>query len=603
MSLKTNLAKSNIEQLLSQHYEKELQKRVGKVFQNMGKEVIKELEEYYNPGDMATTQLIDLILAPIHELHHEYYTTLSRYTLKEYDRSRKSAKRITGYARKIQNIRDNQRKKEISFKSTMPVNIPQVNASINKDQLFGTLASSEKDLMSRTYKFSESTLNRVDQDIHKIIKDGYKEGKGINTVRDSIQNRFNELKTWEAQRIARTEINTSHNMGIMQGYQDMGVEYIQWNAFIDERTRTSHEDLNGEIIPIGATFSNGLIHPGDPNGAAEEVINCRCVASPFIIPDGYIAPPGMVPFRETDLVKIEIEPLPTTKPVTPKPTTTPKPKPKPVTSQTKPLKKSTKIKGESLLKGTPKTTKGIDPENKRPSTIYTYENGFELVFNDNAQFTHEEIINHINSLPEPLRNLKDLKRITFKNHASKNVAGEYNPRTKEIRIYKGRDIDKEARLNTFNHELSHALDNQRGGGNIYGFSSVEKYEPIFKKDNELHKIKNERTGKTRTPKRFATDYAGRSWKTYKNRFNRAMKQWKKGSQLPELKPHNDMFVEDFAESTKLYLNPKTHAEFIKNYPNRAKYLKKIYGKPNFKKMKTMNAAINETKLAEQRIHN
>ena len=44
------------------------------------------------------------------------------------------------------------------------------------------------------------------------------------------------------------------------------------------------------------------MYPGDMLGSAEEVINCRCQALPFIMPFGYIAPPGMAQFREDDLI-------------------------------------------------------------------------------------------------------------------------------------------------------------------------------------------------------------------------------------------------------------------------------------------------------------
>jgi hypothetical protein len=46
------------------------------------------------------------------------------------------------------------------------------------------------------------------------------------------------------------------------------------------------------------------LYPGDRDGDIKEWINCRCTTVPYIIPYGYIAPPGRVQFREEDLVKI-----------------------------------------------------------------------------------------------------------------------------------------------------------------------------------------------------------------------------------------------------------------------------------------------------------
>ena len=50
----------------------------------------------------------------------------------------------------------------------------------------------------------------------------------------------------------------------------------QWDSTLDARTRDSHAQIDGEIKELDEKFSNGLMFPGDPNGAAAEVVNCRC---------------------------------------------------------------------------------------------------------------------------------------------------------------------------------------------------------------------------------------------------------------------------------------------------------------------------------------
>lgn len=51
----------------------------------------------------------------------------------------------------------------------------------------------------------------------------------------------------------------------------------QWDSTLDGRTRPSHRKVDGEIRELDDKFSNGLLFPGDPNGSADEVVNCRCV--------------------------------------------------------------------------------------------------------------------------------------------------------------------------------------------------------------------------------------------------------------------------------------------------------------------------------------
>lgn len=50
----------------------------------------------------------------------------------------------------------------------------------------------------------------------------------------------------------------------------------QWDATLDGNTRDSHRRVDGEIRELDEKFSNGLMRPGDPDGGASEVINCRC---------------------------------------------------------------------------------------------------------------------------------------------------------------------------------------------------------------------------------------------------------------------------------------------------------------------------------------
>lgn len=151
---------------------------------------------------------------------------------------------------------------------------------------------------------SQATLARVDTSIKTLLTEGYQSGKGINYVSNLLVKRFDQLQTWEAKRIARTEIHNSHNTAVMDTYNEIGVEYTMWISADDERTRESHLEINGEIIRLGDTYSNGLRFPGDTDGPIEEWINCRCSNAPYVLPYGYTAPPQQQ-FTENDLIKIK----------------------------------------------------------------------------------------------------------------------------------------------------------------------------------------------------------------------------------------------------------------------------------------------------------
>lgn len=81
-------------------------------------------------------------------------------------------------------------------------------------------------------------------------------------------------------RIVRTEggrIQSQAQMEACQIAKDRGATIVkQWDATLDDRTRESHQMVDGEIRDIDDPFSNGLMYPRDPKGDPEEVINCRC---------------------------------------------------------------------------------------------------------------------------------------------------------------------------------------------------------------------------------------------------------------------------------------------------------------------------------------
>lgn len=94
-----------------------------------------------------------------------------------------------------------------------------------------------------------------------------------------------------AMRAARTAITAAHSLGKLKGYEraaGMGIDVKkQWLAALDPRTRGSHRHLDGEAVELDAEFSNGLKYPGDPDGPASEVYNCRCTIVPVIGDVGY----------------------------------------------------------------------------------------------------------------------------------------------------------------------------------------------------------------------------------------------------------------------------------------------------------------------------
>lgn len=296
--INNNLFAARMENIIQYMYEDELEKQVAKVFHRMRKGILKNLKEYYSPDIMVNAHM-DLILAPIHEYHKKYYDTIMKYKLREHRKGQVQGRRLVKRAKQYAKTYSKNYFGAVKADSTIPM-----SSIIQKDKLFATSDYSAEHMRDKTFLASENTLARVDKDINKIISDGYTDGWGINDVASNIEKRFNQLETWEARRIARTEIHGSHMQGIMQSYEEMGVEYTQWASAHDNRTRDTHSALDGEIIPLGGVYSNGLRYPGDTNGPISEWINCRCGNIPWFCPPGMMVPVGMSHFRESDLIPL-----------------------------------------------------------------------------------------------------------------------------------------------------------------------------------------------------------------------------------------------------------------------------------------------------------
>jgi hypothetical protein len=128
----------------------------------------------------------------------------------------------------------------------------------------------------------QNKLSQVPQEIWDTVKssveDGIRGGMSADQMADQVVNdTFGQIQKGRAVTVARTETSSVYNTGRMDAMRQHGITHKSWLTADDERVR--HEHSNAEAqgpIPIDQKFSNGLRYPGDPNGSAAQVINCRC---------------------------------------------------------------------------------------------------------------------------------------------------------------------------------------------------------------------------------------------------------------------------------------------------------------------------------------
>ena len=152
------------------------------------------------------------------------------------------------------------------------------------EQTVKRLIKDEPDLMP--YYPAKRALNRgIDlaygkRQISACVTSSILQGKSIRGMADDLQTRIQTMNRTSAIRTARTAVTGAQNAGRIDSYtaaQKMGIKLKkEWLATLDGRTRHSHAMLDGEQVDNEKKFSNGCMFPGDPNGPAAEVYNCRC---------------------------------------------------------------------------------------------------------------------------------------------------------------------------------------------------------------------------------------------------------------------------------------------------------------------------------------
>lgn len=76
-----------------------------------------------------------------------------------------------------------------------------------------------------------------------------------------------------AAELALTRTTSIGNFARREGAQQAGARSKVW---VVNSSSSRHPELNGETVPIGETFSNGLLWPGDPNGDVADTAGCIC---------------------------------------------------------------------------------------------------------------------------------------------------------------------------------------------------------------------------------------------------------------------------------------------------------------------------------------
>ena len=294
--------------------EDKLTQQVSKYFNKLEKQVQKVISDNQDlPADTVAV-LVNVILE---DMTTKYRKLLYKHLRMTEQLSKRHTKEIITLQQRKRLGQKRKATDNISFKD-LPLTWLSMKAQTTLDNILGMNVINPDApykiqqnkmvhdyLRDHTLTVSDKTRNRINKDIQKILTTSEKEGIGNKQVADKIKQKFNQLETWEARRIARTEINAANNLiAHNELLQNDLVDYKMWVATSDNRTRDTHRELNGEITRIGHPFSNNLQYPGDHNGALKEFINCRCRVISWIPDYDKVPPTGKEYFRAEDCIQL-----------------------------------------------------------------------------------------------------------------------------------------------------------------------------------------------------------------------------------------------------------------------------------------------------------
>lgn len=206
--------------------EEECSREIADFFTRLEAEIHRIMDEYWESelGLFHLNKVSDII----QESRQEYYDILFKYCQIQYLKGREATERR--FYRQLEMI---------SVKADVTIT--------RLDDLFKPDPTIRYNLNNKVFQASTHTMDRVDSKVMKNISQSYNEGLGIDEAKRRLTVEYNGLKSWEAQRIARTEINSAQNDGAFDVYGELGVEYQQWWTAQDERVRQSPQDRKSVV--------------------------------------------------------------------------------------------------------------------------------------------------------------------------------------------------------------------------------------------------------------------------------------------------------------------------------------------------------------------
>lgn len=171
---------------------------------------------------------------------------------------------------------------------------PHLERKQDMDELFDEIIEAflEQFGAQKVVQIAETTRKQI----MRLIQEGQREGLGVQAIAKELREAIPSLSRYRSAVIARTETHASSQYAQLRVAQTSTRPLNKrWSSVEDARTRDfgegdgeddefNHRAMHGQVVAMEQPFlvdtifgtREPLMYPGDPNGSAGNVINCRC---------------------------------------------------------------------------------------------------------------------------------------------------------------------------------------------------------------------------------------------------------------------------------------------------------------------------------------
>lgn len=269
----------------------ELEKRIKRVYKQAAKEVRKKLDDFISGHKARNTKMLQMVADG--QLSEQDYQKWMRGQVFQGDQWKQKLKDVTEVY-----VHADEKAREIVGGTSKNVFMEAANYTAYdlEKGLRGAVAFNVYDAktVERLLRKDPKMLPewKIDQPkdytwnekrVRNAVTQGIIQGESIEEVGERLTS---ELATSNAKKMdmfARTAVNGAQNAGRMDRLheaEEMGIDVKKkWLATLDNRTRDTHQALDGQEQPIDEPFvvdGMKIDYPGDPLAPPELVYNCRC---------------------------------------------------------------------------------------------------------------------------------------------------------------------------------------------------------------------------------------------------------------------------------------------------------------------------------------